>query len=54
MKNTINFKVLCIQLKTKVVKILPKKYRNRMVNRIAKDMLEVTKILKNEYERLNI
>lgn len=54
MKKIIKIKVFCIQVKTKLIKLAPKKYKNKMVKRIIKDMLEITKLLKDEYKKIKI
>lgn len=54
MKSIIKIKVFCVQIKTKLVKLVPKKYKNKMIKIIVKDMLEITKLLKDEYKKIKI
>lgn len=52
MKEIIKIKVFYIQVKTKLIRIVPKKYKNKMIKKILKDMSEITELLKDEYKKI--
>ncbi|MBS4958271.1 MAG: hypothetical protein KHZ99_14660 [Clostridium sp.] len=54
MRNIIKVKVLYIKVKTKLIKLLPEKYRYKIIKSIVKDISEVIKFFKGEYKRLDI